>query len=59
MGMYDNEDQAPVCDTCGAELTTGLMAVFCPRGKQCEFYPDDKEGQKFVDELRENAENAA
>lgn len=52
------EYKDPVCETCGAELTTGLMAVFCPRGKECEFYPDDKEGQKFVEELRESARHA-
>jgi hypothetical protein len=30
----------PKCDTCGAEITTGLMAVFCPRG-DCEFMPPE------------------
>jgi hypothetical protein len=28
----------PKCDKCGAEVTTGLMAAFCPQKEQCEFY---------------------
>lgn len=28
----------PKCDKCGAPITTGLMAVFCPRN-DCEFMP--------------------
>jgi hypothetical protein len=31
-------EERPKCDKCGAEITTGLMAAFCPRYKQCEFY---------------------
>lgn len=31
-------EQDPKCDKCGAEITTGLMAAFCPKGKECEFY---------------------
>lgn len=31
---------SPRCDTCGAEITTGLMAVFCPR-QDCEFLPPE------------------
>ena len=33
-----DEPQPPTCDKCGAEITTGLMVVFCPRGQQCEFW---------------------
>lgn len=33
----------PRCDKCGAEITTGLMAVFCPRGKECEFWVPELE----------------
>jgi len=33
-------DDCPKCDTCGAPITTGLMAVFCPR-KDCEFMPPE------------------
>ena len=32
------EEQAPRCDKCGAEITTGLMAAYCPQGKECEFW---------------------
>lgn len=28
----------PKCDKCGAPITTGLMAAFCPDGKDCEFW---------------------
>ena len=50
-----DEWESPRCDKCGVEITTGLMAVFCPRGAECEFYPDDVDGQKFIDELRKTA----
>lgn len=32
------EFEEPTCDKCGAPITTGLMAAFCPRGKECEFW---------------------
>ena len=32
------EFEIPKCDKCGAELTTGLMAAFCDKGKECEFW---------------------
>lgn len=31
-------DDTPRCDRCGAEITTGLMAASCEKGKDCEFY---------------------
>lgn len=31
-------DTEPTCDKCGAPITTGLMAAFCPLGKECEFW---------------------
>lgn len=31
----------PKCDTCGAPVTTGAMALICPRREQCEFWNDD------------------
>ena len=46
------DDDTPRCDKCGMEITTGLMAVFCPFGKECEFYPEEPELQEFIDELR-------
>ena len=41
-------NDAPHCDTCGAELTTGLMAAFCPRRERCEFWPEDATGMNFI-----------
>lgn len=44
MANCTETDAEPRCDKCGAELTTGLMAAFCEKGKGCEFYvpePDD------------------
>jgi hypothetical protein len=34
-------DDEPKCGKCGYEITTGLMAVFCPEGSACEFWPND------------------
>ena len=45
-------DDGPRCDKCGVELTTGLMAVFCPKEADCEFWPDTPEGVKFIRQLR-------
>jgi hypothetical protein len=46
----------PVCDKCGAPITTGFMAVICPHTDQCEFWPNDEEGAKFIRSMRENKE---
>ena len=35
------QDTTPKCDTCGAEVTTGMMAAFCPRREGCEMWPKD------------------
>ena len=32
------DDNEPHCDKCGAPVTTGMMAMFCPAGKDCEFW---------------------
>ena len=37
----DNEPDTPRCDKCGAEVTTGMMAAFCPKRDLCEFWPTD------------------
>lgn len=34
------DDFAPHCPKCGREMTTSLMAAFCPLRKDCEFYSD-------------------
>ncbi len=34
----DDDANDPTCDKCGAPVTTGLMAAFCPRFRDCEFY---------------------
>lgn len=48
------EDSTPLCPRCGAEITTGLMAVYCPQGDSCHFFPDDNTSgnQDFVRSLR-------
>lgn len=33
-------DECPICDTCGAPVTTSAMAVICRR-KDCEFLPPE------------------
>ena len=47
MGVEDMSEKLEplnhVCEKCGAPVTTGLMAVFCPRGKSCEFWVDAAE----------------
>lgn len=53
----DGLDECPRCDMCGAEITTGLMAVFCPRREKCEFYPEDADSQAFVAQLRGDFHN--
>lgn len=45
-------DNTPTCDKCGAPICTGLMAVFCPRGDDCEFFPDEPDLQEFIHDLR-------
>ena len=49
--MTQPEQDAPRCDTCGAEITTGLMAALCPRRERCEFWPHeaDPETIQFMD----------
>jgi hypothetical protein len=42
-------DDDPKCDRCGAPITTGLMAAICPHREKCEFWPDDKDSQDFLD----------
>ena len=35
------------CDKCGAEITTGMMAAFCPRREGCEFWPHDADPESI------------
>ena len=44
----------PCCDKCGAEITTGLMAVFCPRHRECEFWVPEVE--EFIRDFSEQKE---
>lgn len=32
------EEEGPRCGKCGAEMTTALMAAFCPAKRKCEFW---------------------
>lgn len=54
-----DEFEAPKCDKCGAEITTGLMAVFCPFAEQCWFWPEAPETAAFVQELRGSNDDAS
>lgn len=49
MTAANNDD--PKCDRCGAPITTGAMAAICPHREKCEFWPDDEESQRFLDDL--------
>jgi len=37
----DDEPPEPVCEKCGAPITTGLMALLCPGRQECAMWPDD------------------
>lgn len=41
----------PKCDRCGAPITTGMMALMCPHGRQCALVDGDDHWQT-VEELR-------
>jgi len=34
-------DTDPKCDICGVEVTTGMMAAYCPKREGCEMWPKD------------------
>jgi hypothetical protein len=56
--LPDSVEPMPKCDKCGAEITTGLMAVFCPLAEQCEFWVPEQ--AEFLHELRdEHARDSA
>jgi hypothetical protein len=31
-------DDEPRCSKCGVPITTGIMAAFCPAGRECELW---------------------
>lgn len=37
----------PVCEKCGAPITTGLMALLCPGREECVMWPSDGVAQDF------------
>lgn len=39
------------CEVCGIEVTSGLMGAMCPLRERCEFWPDDKQSQDFLDSM--------
>lgn len=49
------QDSTPRCPHCGADITTGLMAVYCEKGDACHYFPaDNTQGnQDFVRSLRD------
>lgn len=44
-------DEDPACDRCGAPITTAMMPMICPHGRQCGFVEDDEHWQQ-VEALR-------
>jgi hypothetical protein len=61
--MSESSDltEAPCCDKCGLEITTGFMVFFCPEREQCEFWDDDlsPDAKKFVRDLWKKGWEAA
>jgi hypothetical protein len=53
MNTCEDEDCTPICEKCGAPITTSAMAMICPRKEQCELYPSDEESRKFIREFCE------
>jgi hypothetical protein len=49
-------EEDPKCDKCGAPITTGLMAAFCPRKEECEFWVEGVAG--FLQMIGAGQENA-
>jgi hypothetical protein len=45
------EGDDPRCEVCGAPVTSALMAAMCPHREKCEFWPEDKLSQDFLDGL--------
>jgi hypothetical protein len=45
------EAAAPKCEKCGAEITTGLMAVLCPLNTECALRGDAGES---IDDMRKD-----
>jgi hypothetical protein len=43
--------EEPKCDRCDAPITTGMMALICPHGRQCAFVDDDEHWQ-IIEGLR-------
>lgn len=57
-GAVLRQDEGPHCDTCGKEMCSALMAAFCPRHRECEFWPHDPDGDEFMQDMREGCEAA-
>ena len=39
------------CEVCGIEVTSAMMGAMCPLREKCEFWPEDKASQDFLDGL--------
>lgn len=48
-----DSDDRPKCDKCGAPVTTGAMALFCPHARACAFVEDDAHWQT-IEEFRDD-----
>lgn len=49
--MNNEDTEGPKCDRCGAPITTAMMPLICPHGRQCGFV-DGAEHWKEVEALR-------
>lgn len=38
-------EEDPKCDRCGAPITTAMMSLICPHGRQCGFVVDEDHWQ--------------
>ncbi len=45
---FETAESGPYCDKCGVEMTTAMMAVFCPLKAECEFFPAEPDLQEFI-----------
>lgn len=49
----EHESDDPKCDKCGAPIDSGIMAVGCPSGKDCEFWTPELD--EFMAMFKEKA----
>lgn len=45
--MNEQQTSDPLCDKCGAPITTGLMALLCPGREECALWPSEGVAHDF------------